>query len=496
VAFVAFGAYARFGGGEGTPATSGASGSGAGAEAVAPPAEASLAVLPFVNMSGSEENEYFSDGITEEILNAVAQIPGLQVAGRTSSFAFKGKSGDLGEIARQLRVGMVLEGSVQRAGERVRITAQLIDAGTGYHVWSERYDRELRDVFAVQDEISVSIADALRLELAPGRPTRAASATGSVRAHELYLLGLAQWNLRTAESLQKAAADFEQAILEDPAWAQPYAGLAMAYILFGLYGAGTNDVYGPRGEAAARRALALDSTLADAHAALGYSMAITNHDWGTAVAEVRRGVELDPNGVTAHSWAGGVFARVGRFAESRAEHERAVALDPLSIGVRVGACASLYAEHDFERAAEECGRVAEASSRPSLVLAKIRLAQGRYEAAGASLRRWAELSGIADAQNALRVTDALAGRAPRAEAEAVLRAWETEPPSRVERSFLAGLYAQLGERDRALALLEAAYPLRESFLPFAATDPLLDPLRSEARFQALLRRMNLPAPRG
>jgi TolB-like protein/Tfp pilus assembly protein PilF len=301
----------------------------------------SVAVLPFVNMSGDSSEEYFSDGITEEILNALAQIPGLQVAGRTSSFAFKGKNESLIKIGRALHVANVMEGSVQRAGSEVRITAQLIDARTGYHVWSHTYTRPLKNVFAIEDEISAAIADTLKLELAEGGAvaTRRASGTADVRAHDLYLLGLHYWNLRTPSALDTAIIQFHRAVAQDSSYADAWAGVAQALVTPAAWNRTRPPFRAiPLGEAAARRALALDPSSPQAHTALAYGLMTYDYDWKGSRAEFDSAMTLDPNYPTAPQWASEWYAAQGRTAEALDLARRAERLDPLSmiIGWEVG----------------------------------------------------------------------------------------------------------------------------------------------------------------
>jgi adenylate cyclase len=294
--------------------------------------EASIAVLPFVNMSASAENEYFSDGISEEILNLLAKVPGLQVAARTSSFAFKGRSEDASDIARQLRVGHVLEGSVRRAGDRVRITAQLIEADQGYHLWSEAYDRELADIFVVQDEIARAIVAALEthLGLGAGAEPAQAPATQNPRAHDLYLVGLRDFYRRGDDPLRSALERFREAATLDPGYAAAHAGMALTYSVLPMYGEFPVAEAVREGKAAARRAIELRPDLPEAHAALGQIAQNWEWDWHTAERAYARAIELNPNYATAHMWRCELLTILGHHEESVRACTHGLTLDPLA----------------------------------------------------------------------------------------------------------------------------------------------------------------------
>ncbi|TVS11934.1 MAG: hypothetical protein EA417_17660 [Gammaproteobacteria bacterium] len=292
----------------------------------------SIAVLPFMNMSVSAENEYFSDGISEELLNLLARVPGLQVAARTSSFAFKGRNEDASEIARQLRVGHILEGSVRRAGDQVRITAQLIEADQGFHLWSEAYDRELVDIFRVQDEIARAIVAALEthLGLGAGAELAQATTTNDPRAHDLYLLGLRDWYRRGDGSLRSALERFREAATLDPEYAAAHAGMALVYSVLPMYGDFPVAEAVHEGKAAARRALDLRPDLPEAHAALGQIAQNWEWDWQAAEHAYARALELNPNYATAHMWRCELLSILGRQEESFRSCSHALTLDPLA----------------------------------------------------------------------------------------------------------------------------------------------------------------------
>src|SRR5499427_1224386 len=291
----------------------------------------SIAVLPFVNMSSDKENEYFSDGMTEELINALANVDGLRVASRTSAFAFKGKDVDIRQLGEKLNVGAVIEGSVRRDGDRLRITAQLINVADDYHVWSKTYERELKNVFEVEEELARSIAQALKAKLVQ---TEAAPlvkpTTSNLAAYDLYLKGRFLWNKRTGEALTKAIAYFQQAIEQDPNYALAYVGLADATALLPEYGSTSVTEALPKAKQAALKALELDATLAEAHEVLGL-INYYNYEWSAAENEYRRAIELKPEYPTAHHRYALLMRATGRVEEGLAAAELARQLDPTSL---------------------------------------------------------------------------------------------------------------------------------------------------------------------
>lgn len=292
-------------------------------------ADRSIAVLPFVDLSETGDNEYFSDGISEELLNSLVGVDGLRVAARTSSFAFKGRNEDVRIIGEKLNVRTVLEGSVRRSGDQVRITAQLINVEDGFHLWSETYDRKLDDIFAIQDEISRSIVDALKLELIGAEALDPSSGpTSDIMAYDLYLLGRHHWHERTRESLNRALELFQQAVEEDPDFALAYTGIADTYLLLDGYGDLSREDAIARAEPSVARALALDDSLAEAYASLGL-LRLNQHDLTSAELALRSAVNLNPNYSMAHMWLGLVLDKTDGPAAARYEYLRASELDPL-----------------------------------------------------------------------------------------------------------------------------------------------------------------------
>jgi TolB-like protein/Tfp pilus assembly protein PilF len=306
----------------------------------------SIAVLPFADMSPGGDEEYFADGMSEELISRLSKIEDLRVVARTSAFAFKGKNVDIREIGEQLDVGAVVEGSVRKAGDRLRITAQLVQVADGFHLWSETYDRRLDDVFAIQDEVSWAIADVLQTQLNMTQPSK--PSTTDVGAYELYLMGRFFWNQRTEEGHLKAIRYFEQAVEVDPGYALAYSGLADSYLLlavnFGLLVEGL-----AKGGEAATRAVALDDSLAEGHASLGFFRYLT-YDWAGAEVAFRRSLAINPAYAIAHHWYAHLLMTTGRIDESLTETRQALQLDPLSGGINGGAGGHYLAARDYETA--------------------------------------------------------------------------------------------------------------------------------------------------
>ena len=300
---------------------------------------ASAAVLPFTDLSPGKDQEYFSDGLTEELITSLSRVEGIRVAARTSSFQFKGQNADVREVGRRLEVGAVLEGSVRKSGNRLRVTAQLSSAKDGYQLWSDSYDRDLADVFAVQEEIARAIVSALRVRLG-ARPDSvlAAQPTRNLEAYDLYLKGRFAWNQRTGGALKEAVRYLEQAVALDSSFARAWSALADAYILVVSYAGLSPKEYWPKAKVAADTALRLDSTSAEAHTSLAYGTTLYEWKWAEAEASFRRAIAANPNYATAHHWYGDFLAGRGRLDESLREMRRAHELDPLSriIGLELG----------------------------------------------------------------------------------------------------------------------------------------------------------------
>src|SRR5690242_223709 len=459
------------------------------------PTTRSIAVLPFVNVSSNAENEFLSDGITDELISALAKVEGLRVAARTSVFALKGKPQDVRAIGSLFGVSEVLEGTVRRAGDRLRITAQLTSTQDGRLLWSQRYDRKLVDVFAIQDELAHTIVDTLRTNsfaaLSDPVPARY---TTNLKAYGFYLKGRFAWNKRTQEGVREAIQFFEQAIAEDRNYTLAYAGLADSYALHVDYRSVAVQEGLERAKAYARKAIALDETVAEAHASLAWVLFIYDWDWDGADREFRRAIELDPRYASAHQWYAMLLASRGRVDESTAAADRAIELDPTSVSGRRSAAWANYYAHRYEQARYHAERAiamnptAEESYR---VLGLALVQQREMAEAERVLREGVELSEDSAYPSSV-LGYALARAGKRSEATKILAILERE----AERGYVspvafATVYIGLGETERALTWAERAYEERRGWLTYFKVNPLVDPLRGEARFEALVRKMKL-----
>jgi len=454
----------------------------------------SVAVLPFVSLSAERETDYFSDGMTEELIDALARVPELQVAARTSSFAFKGKSLSVRTIGDSLRVGALVEGSVRRAGPHLRVDAKLIDVPTGYVLWSETYDRELKDVFRVQDELARAIVAALKTNLsAHGNFTLVRQATRSTTAHDLYLQGRYFRNLRTQSALRTAARYFERAIAQDSSYAEAFAALGSTYGNFGAFEVSPPREAYPKAKAAALRALELDSTLAEAHATLG-NLLRYQWNWAGAEREFRRAIELNPSDASTYQLYGQSLSWLGRQPEALAVIDHAVALDPLSRIINVVKGNVLYRSRRNDEAIAQLRRTLELD--PDFVythmnLGQAYLAKGMHSEAVAELETAARPPGPGYVQGILAHAYAVSGRRDLALA-IVQNLTQRARHAYVSPVDFAYAYVGLGETDRAVAELDKAAEAHDSLLIFALTDPVFDPLQSDPRFTALRRKAGLP----
>jgi adenylate cyclase len=458
-----------------------------------PVVERSIAVLPFINLSSDPENEYFSDGITEEILNALVKVSDLKVASRTSSFAFKGHHGDVQEIAEKLKVATVLEGSVRKAGNRVRITGQLIGAQDGYHLWSETYDRQLEDIFAIQDDIAQAIVTALKATLAVDEGEKLVTATtDNMEAYTLYLKGRFQYNKYTEASLRRSLELYAEALEESPDYARAWAGIADSWMRLADDWVIPEKAYGA-GKEAAERALELDPELAEAHTSLG--KIYTWHDWDFTRAELalRRAVASNPNYTDAHWTLGTLLPAVGRLEEGLREMRTALKLDPLSAEYSQWTARFLLYQRRPADAIEESHRTLELDSdypRAHLTIGLARLTEGEPESGLESLRRSAEVSSSPSFRAFLAYGLAAAGR--EAEARRVLEELEAESrESYVRAEFLAAAYGMLGDRDAAFGQLDTALGQRSAGMIYLHLDPLYDAIREDPRFSALVEKIGL-----
>jgi serine/threonine-protein kinase len=461
--------------------------------------ENAIAVLPFVNLSSEQENEYFSDGLTEELINALTKVEGLRVVAWSSAFQLKGKTRDIRRIAEQLRVRTVLEGSVRRTADRLRITAQLVDAATGQYLWSETYERPVRDIFAIEDEISSSIVGALRIKLTgPAGRSLITRYTENLQAYHLYLKGRFYWNKRKEEDFYKALGFFEQAIEIDRNYAPAYAGMADAYIMLGEYGSVPALSIMRKARMTACRALEIDARLAEAHVSLGTVSALYEWNWAEAEQHFRRAFELNPSYPTAHHWYGyDYLTPLGRLPEALAELERAHHLDPLSliIATSVGTVYDMMRQH--ERAREYYDKVLEMEPhfvRAHLSAGRSFLHQNLCAEAIAMFEKARELMPSSPVPLAL-LAHAYNVSGARAEADRLRQAVERCCRTCCVPSYLQARAHLSFDHDRAFEFLEKALEERDPRLPHLGVSPIWDCLRDDPRFAALLARMGLPVPK-
>jgi serine/threonine-protein kinase len=471
----------------------GSAGSDAGAGALSK--ARSVAVLPFVNTSADPENEYFSDGMTDELINALTKVHGLRVASRTSVFALKGKPQDVRASGALLGVSVVLEGTVRKAGDQLRITVRLTAADDGRHLWSERYDRKLDDVFAIQDEIARLIVTTLRTtflaDVADPTPKRY---TENVTAYGLYLKGRYCWNKRSREGVAEAITYFEQAIAEDPRYALAYSGLADSYGLQVDYrGVPVTEGY-RRAGAYARQALALDDTIAEAHTSLGWVLFIYDWDWDGGAQVFRRALELNPRYATAHQWYSFLLMAMGHIDQALVEGHASLELDPASVSIRRSLGFLYYFARRWDTAADHLRRAIAmnpTSQENYRLLGLVLTQQGAYDEAERTLREAVSIP-EETALTAAALGYLLAVRGQRKEAQAILHELELRARTGyVSPVAFHMLSVGLGDHDQAFAWLERAYQERRGWLAYLKVDPMLDPLRPDPRFAELVRRMRL-----
>lgn len=460
----------------------------------APPAK-SIAVLPFVNLGGGQSDEYFSDGITDELTSALARIEGLGVASRTSAFSFKGKSNvDTRAVGRALNVGSVLEGTVRRSGDRLKVSAQLSNTSDGFILWSETYERRGADVFDVQEDIARSIAGALRIQLSAGDSLF--TGTRDPEAHDLYLRGRFAWNRRSAAELKNAIAYFEEAIAKDPGFARAYSGLAESYVILPIFDGRTSGFAGwQRAKAAALKALQLDPTLVEAQSALAYGYGMHEGNAVAADEAFRRAIRMNPRYATAHQWYADHLASRGQLERSLAELRVAQALDPLSLQINYEIGRGLYFLRRYDEAIQHLNSGVKTDSafagfRGALGVAY--MMKGDHAKALENARLAMSLSGGRPIALG-RLAAALAQAGQTGQARDVLRDLQRRAREGEALWFPIALAATaLGDIDLALDALEKSVEANDAIMYEFTFDPALDPLRSDPRFVALWSKMGLP----
>lgn len=462
----------------------------------APAGIRSLAVLPLENLSGDASQGYFADGMTDELITDLSQISALRVISRTSVMLYKGARKPLPQIARELNVDAVVEGTVLRSGDHVRITAQLIDASTDKHLWSRSYEGELRDTLALQNRVASAIADQIRINLTPQEQAALKNVkVVNPEAYESYLKGRYFWNKRTADGLKVALAYFNQAIEADPKYAQAYSGLADTYALLGdwQYAVMTPKEAFPKAKAAAIKALELDNTLGEAHNSLAFILDGFDWDLDSGGREFRRAIELNPGYATAHHWYAWHLSLLGRYDEAIVEMRKAENLDPLSLIINADLAELLVVAHSYDESIQQSRKTIEMD--PNFALAHNQLAQAylqkhMYDEAVAELQKAVQLSGRSPTCIA-NLARAYVASGKRNEAVQLLSELKKRSsPGYSNASEIALIYASFGEMDEAMNWLEKGY--EERFNPGVLSRPGFDPLRSDPRFQSIEHRIGLP----
>jgi len=462
----------------------------------APTGIRSLVVLPLENLSGEASQDYFADGMTDELITDLAQISALRVISRTSAMVYKGARKPLPEIARELKVDAVVEGTVLRSGDQVRITAQLIQAADDKHLWAESYEGNVRDTLALQNKVAAAIAEQIRIKLNPQEQAALKNArVVNPEAYESYLKGRYFWNKRTANGLKVALAYFNQAIEEDPKYAQAYSGLADTYALLGdwQYAVLTPKEALPKAKAAAMKALKLDDSLSEAHTSLAFCLEGFDWDFESAGKEFQRAIELNPGYATAHHWYSWHLSLLGRNSEAIAQMRKAENLDPLSLIINADLAELLLIAHLPDESIQQSHKTIEMDA--NFALAHNQMGQGYLEKhmfgeAIAEIKKAIQLSGGSPTFTA-NLARAYAASGQKAAAIDLLndlkkRSASGDPHS----SEIAMIYAALGNNDQAMTWLEKSY--EERFNPGVLLRPGFDPLRSDPRFRDLVRRIGLP----
>ena len=456
----------------------------------------SLVVLPLENLSNDPEQEYFADGMTDQLITNLAQISALKVISRTSAMRYKGTKKSLPEIARELHVDAVVEGAVMWVGGRVRISAQLIEAPTDYHLWAASYERDLRDVLSMQEEVTRAIASEIRVNLSAQEQARLASTRPiDPEAYRLYLKGRYYWNKRSLEGFQKAIEYFQQATAKDPAYALAYVGLADTYTYFSFFDVVPPREAMPKAKAAAARALEIDNRLGEAHVSLGYVSYMYDWDWPAAGKHFEQALTLNPAYSRAHTFYPFYLSSLGRSEEALAVAKRSLDLDPASPAVNHSLAVQFYFARQFDQAIEQAHKTLELDPNFAIsyeLLGEVYVSRGMYREGLSELEKYSALSrGRAMSLALLGYAHARLGE--RSQALRMLEQLEATSKERYTPAFsFAVVYAGLGEKDQAFAWLEKAYGECTSRLGYLKVEPLWDPLRPDPRFADLVRRIGLP----
>ena len=459
--------------------------------------EKSIAVLPFKNLSRDPDNAFFADGVQDEILTRLSKISDLKVISRTSTQHYKSAPENLPEIAQQLGVANILEGSVQKAADQVRVNVQLINAASGGHLWAESFDRKLTDIFAVESDIAKTVAGTLQAKLTGSEKTAIAKRpTANTEAYELYLKGRFFWNKRTAADLRTAIGYFNQALGKDPSYALAYVGLADSYGLLHIYGAASPADSLPQAKAAAKKALELDDALAEAHSSLAFVLNAYDFDFEQSLKEFERAIQLKPNYATARLWySHGPLLALGQFDRTIAEAKRAVELDPLSLIINADLGADYLIARRYDEAITQLHKAIEMD--PGFYYARWNLGEalqlkGQLNEAITEYRKAVELNDDPYVLALLGQAYARAGQ--REEAQKILARLTEEAKSRYVHAYsFALMYLALGDKERAIDEMERAYRERAGQdVCRVKVDPMLDDLRGNPRFEALVQKVFAP----
>ena len=455
----------------------------------------SIAVLPFENLSGDPNNAYFTEGIQEEILTRLSKIADLKVISHTSTQRFKSSPDNLPQIAKQLGVANILEGSVQKAANQVHVNVQLINAASDAHLWGESFDRKLTDIFAVESDIAKTIADTLQVKLTGSEKTAIAKRpTANTEAYELYLKGRFFWNKRTGADLRTAIEYFNQALGKDPSYALAYAGLADSYGLLNVFGAASPADSFPQAKAAAEKAVELDDTLAEAHTSLALVLNDYDFDFEQSLKEFERAIQLNPNYATAHQWSARPLLVLGQFDRAIAESKRAVELDPLSLVINTDLGTDYLVARRFDEAIAQLRKTIEMDPRFYFAhsgLGRVWQLKGQLNEAIAEYRKAVDLNDDPSVLALLGQAYARAGQ--REEAQRILARLSEEAKSRYVQAYsFALMYLALGDKERAIDELERGYRERGVGVFWVKVNPLLDDLRGNPRFEALVAKVFAP----
>ena len=457
--------------------------------------KSSIAVLPFRDMSPQKDQDYFCEGIAEELMNALVKVEGLKVASRTAAFQFEGKGHSIRKIGMELNVNTVLEGSVRKAGNRLRITAQLVNVADGFHIWSEKYDRDTEDIFTIQDEISLAIVDNLKLKLLDEDKVKLIKRyTDDSEAYDLYLKGRYFWIRRYEGGLQKGLEYFNQTIKKDPSYAPAYAGIADSLSVLGLFGWLLPKEAFPKAKANALKAIEIDDMLAEAYTSLGWITYLYDWDWTVSEKALKRALEIDPYYAIGHFWYALYLTWMSRFEEATTAIMKALELEPLSLLINVTLGLILYFKREYDEAIEQCLKTHEMET--NYLLSNFYLGLGYI-----GKEMWKEAISVLEKAVALSEESpyflgflgfayGISGQKVKAR-KTLQQLNEISKKRYVAFYYRALIYFGLGEKDQLFKCLERAYKDREPLLVFAKSVPLFDSIRSEPKFSDLLKKIGL-----